>query len=353
MRLRLTATQCAKARPGAKDKWLNDGNGLYLRVRATGGKAWIIRRKVGGKTTITTLGEYDHDQRGLTWARERAGNRGAGAHTFADLADKYLSEIVDREHRRPYLVRGYLDRVAPRIGKRKVRDITRSELVELIQSYQQRGERAADQLRSNLRAMFAYGVMLGWIDSNPLHEVTRSVTGYKPVPRARTLTDAEIRLLWREEHYNARLLRFLMLTGLRISEAQKGHQDGDRWIVPAALSKNAKAHWVHLPVQAQAQLPLPKSTATNIQAWLRRWCERHKIDPAFTPHDLRRTAATRMQDERLGADKVSPFIVERVLNHTLEGVMAVYNHAEYESERIDAANKLERVILAVVAEVAP
>jgi hypothetical protein len=45
--------------------------------------------------------------------------------------------------------------------------------------------------------------------------------------------------------------------------------------------------------------------------------------------------------------------LERVLNHTLEGVMAVYNHAEYEVDRIDAAKKLERVILEVVAEGKP
>jgi len=152
---------------------------------------------------------------------------------------------------------------------------------------------------------------------------------------------------------NARVLRFLMLTGLRISEAQKGHQDGDRWIVPAAISKNKKPHWVHLTAQAKAQLPLPATTPTNVQGWTRRWCERKEITPAFTPHDCRRTAATRMQDDRLGADKVQPFIVERVLNHTLEGVMAVYNHAEYEGDRIDAAEKLEQAIIAVIAEGRP
>jgi integrase len=352
MRLRLTATQCAKARPGAKDRWLNDGNGLYLRVRSTGGKVWIIRRKVAGKTTITTLGEYS-DTLGLQEARERAGTRKAGAQTFADLADKYLTEVVERKHKRPEIPRGYLDRVAPEIGKKQVRDITRAELVTVIQNYKARGVRAADSLRSTLREMFAYGQELGWIDHNPLLDVSRRVTGYEPVHRKRVLSDDEIRLLWTESSANARVLRFLMLTGLRISEAQKGHQDGDRWIVPATISKNNRSHWVHIPDQAKAQLPLPACSPTNVQAWLKRWCQRHEIDPAFTPHDCRRTAATRMQDDRLGADKVQPFIVERVLNHTLEGVMAVYNHAEYEVDRIDAAKKLERVILEVVAEGKP
>lgn len=352
MRLRLTATQCAKARPGAKDRWLNDGNGLYLRVRSTGGKVWIIRRKVAGKTTITTLGEYS-DKLGLQEAREKAGTRKPGAQTFADLADKYLAEVVEPKHRRPQYPRGYLDRVMPEIGKKQVRDITRGELVTVIQNYKERGVRAADALRSTLREMFAFGLELGWIDHNPLLDVTRRVTGYEAVHRKRTLDDREIRLLWAEEHHNAKLLRFLMLTGLRIAEAQKGHQDGDRWIVPASISKNKRAHWVHLPDQAKAQLPLPVSSPTNIQSWTKRWCERSEIVHPFTPHDLRRTAATRMQDDRLGADKVAPFVVERVLNHTLAGVMAVYNQAEYEADRIDAAKKLERVILEVVAEGKP
>lgn len=354
MRLKLTATQCSKAKPGAKDRWLNDGNGLYLRVRSTGGKTWIIRGKVAGKTQIITLGDYDPEVRGLTWAREKAGSRVSGAQTVGDLMDKYLAEVVvggKRPHRRPHFVEGYFRRVRPAIGKRKVQDVETSELVELIQRYAtQRGVRAADQLRGHLRSMLGYGVELGWIGRNPLQDVSRRVSGYEARHRTRVLDDTEIRKLWSEASPSARVLRFLLLTGLRIGEAQQGHQDGDRWIVPASISKNKKPHWVYLPDQAKAQLPLPACSPTNVQAWLRRWCERQEIVPAFTPHDTRRTAATRMQDERLGADKVPVFIVERVLNHTLEGVMAVYNRAEYVDERIDAAKKLERVVLAVVAE---
>ncbi|MDX1701990.1 MAG: hypothetical protein R3250_15290, partial [Melioribacteraceae bacterium] len=61
------------------------------------------------------------------------------------------------------------------------------------------------------------------------------------------------------------------------------------------------------------------------------------------PHDLRRTCATKMAD-----NGIEPFIVERVLNHKLEGVMAVYNRAEYERERINASLLIEKVILELV-----
>lgn len=47
-----------------------------------------------------------------------------------------------------------------------------------------------------------------------------------------------------EQHNNGRMIRFLVLTGVRISEAQKGHQDGYRWTVPAKISKNKRPLWV-------------------------------------------------------------------------------------------------------------
>jgi len=79
------------------------------------------------------------------------------------------------------------------------------------------------------------------------------------------------------------------------------------------------------------------------RAWLRRWCQRERISPAFRPHDLRRTCATRLNT--LG---VLPHIAEKILNHTMQGVMAVYNRAEYEAERIEAmqrwADELDRVL---------
>jgi integrase len=82
---------------------------------------------------------------------------------------------------------------------------------------------------------------------------------------------------------------------------------------------------------------------TSVQAWTSRFCEREKIIPAFTPHDLRRTAATRCGD--LG---VAPHVVEKLLNHRMQGVMAAYNRAEYEGERVAAtqawATELERIV---------
>jgi integrase len=81
-------------------------------------------------------------------------------------------------------------------------------------------------------------------------------------------------------------------------------------------------------------------TATGVQSWLKRWCEREGIHPTFTPHDLRRTAATRMNS--IG---VAPHVVEKILNHSVQGLMATYNRADYAKERMDAQEKWARSLV--------
>ena len=51
----------------------------------------------------------------------------------------------------------------------------------------------------------------------------------------------------------------------------------------------------------------------------------------WTSHDLRRTFSTRING--MGA---APHVVEKLLNHTLPGVMGIYNRAEYLAERQQA-----------------
>jgi site-specific recombinase XerD len=83
--------------------------------------------------------------------------------TVEQLVTKYMDEVAQ----------GYMDRaVLPIIGLRKVSDVTRAELVTLIQDYSKRGASTADQLRSNLKKLFSYAVELGHRDNNPMLEVT-------------------------------------------------------------------------------------------------------------------------------------------------------------------------------------
>ena len=52
--------------------------------------------------------------------------------------------------------------------------------------------------------------------------------------------------------------------------------------------------------------------------------------PAFTVHDLRRTASTLLHESGWASD-----VVEKALNHTINGVRGVYNRAEYAPQRCE------------------
>ncbi len=338
-----------------KDRVIGFGDGLYLRVRKSS-KTYIIRKTINKKAQVITLGKSP--TLSLRKARLEAMRytleHDVSTITVSKLTEQYLKDVVYPSSKVPRQVEGYLGHIDNSLGRFKLIDITRFQLVQFIKVYgEARGARSADRLRSYLKQLFAYGIELGYLEhDNPMDGVTKRVTGYTPIDRKRVLTPEEIRMVWawknaargwQKTEDNARLIKFLLLTGLRISEAQSGYVDGDKFRIDDTKGKHPKhekrPHWVYLTTTARAQLPLPKCTPTNIQAWLKRKLLSEKIDSRFTPHDCRRTFATLAND-----NGVESFIVERALNHRMQGVMATYNHAEYEAERIECAKVVESVV---------
>ena len=128
------------------------------------------------------------------------------------------------------------------------------------------------------------------------------------------------------------MLRFLLLTGLRIGEAFNGHREGQYWVVPPEFSKNGIEHRVWLSDLALAQLTRHPWEASRhaVQQWLA------DNTDGWSAHDLRRTFSTRMNEKQPKGMGVAPYIVEKMLNHTLGGVKAIYNQATYDAERQQA-----------------
>ncbi len=63
----LSETQIKAIKTGPKEFFVNDGDGLFLRVRDTG-KAWVYRYEKDGKTVKLGLGPYP----AVTLAQARA-----------------------------------------------------------------------------------------------------------------------------------------------------------------------------------------------------------------------------------------------------------------------------------------
>lgn len=374
----LLDSQLKAIKPKDTEFFVNDGRGLYIRVRPTGVKSFVLRRKVNGVQIRTTLGRYPdislRRARNLAGAerlkdsekKHDLGNFLDHTHirTFGDLLEDYYEVQIARDHKRPRQTRLYIDnRIPDKVKQLDIAQLSEFEALRfrggiqnwLVKYARESGPIGANRLLAILKQATRHGVAAGKILIDPLAPLTKKQVGGTEKPRERTLTDEEIAALWHKNSPHQALFQFLMLTGQRIGEAQAArwaHIVDNRWIIPAENSKNARAHWVPIVPAIQSILDAqPKDrdlifasrSTTGVQAWLRRWLMKQKMEDRYTPHDIRRTFVTRLND--LGA---RPYVVEKMVNHSLSGVMATYNHSEYDEERFAAAEVWAQHLLAIV-----
>ena len=342
-----------------------DRDGLYLRVRRSGSKSFVFRKTRNGRPSITTLGRAGNGGLTLAVAREkvtihRRARTAWSKLTLVDLLEEWFDESIADTYKRPHHVRGYIDKVPHDLSSERLIDLCTPDITTFLKRHKkQSGPVGANRFLAILKQAFRYAEEMGYIESSPIAKVSRKTIGGEELPRRRVLSEREIRLLWDAPSSNTLLLRFLLLTAQRISEAQNAKWsdiEGDVWLINE--NKSDRPHFCILSPQALALLDelerVPESEmvfqhkgtqfpATNVQAWLRRFCAKHNIDPNFTPHDLRRTARTRMAE--LGID---PIVAEKILNHSLGGILATYDQADYEDARRLAmslwANELDRIL---------
>jgi integrase len=218
--------------------------------------------------------------------------------------------------------------------------------------------------------MYAWAIQEGMAEFNP-------VTGTSRAPeksRDRVLSAAEIALIWNalpDDHFGA-IIKLLALTGARASEIAALRWDEVRdgmILLPAERTKNSRSHIIPLSEPARAIIAAQPRRAIGdgkarelvfgfgegaFAGWgkcRQRLNERiaaasGKALPHWTPHDLRRTAATMMAE--LG---VQPHVIEAVLNHVSghrAGVAGIYNRASYEREKTVALDLLAEHLIAIV-----
>jgi integrase len=221
------------------------------------------------------------------------------------------------------------------------------------------------QMLATLSTLFGWCLKERRVANNPC-------TGIKapqaPATRDRVLSAPEISAFWRASGEAgepvSQLLKLLLLTGVRLNEARcmtRSELSGDgTWLIPAARTKNKKAHVLPLSAQAQALIKSVKRISSSDLVFTLDGkspigfgsARKHSLDAAMRPakpwvvHDLRRTAATGMAE--IGT---APHIIEAVLNHVSgakSGVAGVYNRAAYGPEKKAALEKWATHIEAIV-----
>jgi integrase len=391
----LTDTAIRKLRPAERRYEVRDGArpGFGVRVELDGRKVFFQRFGTRGERRLT-LGTYSRSF-GLAEARAAADKARADHRdgrdpisakqerrraerqeieerkaarqgrpvpgTFADLAERYLRDARRRRKARSVHEdeRKLRVDVLPRWGARRVGEIRRADVLRLIEETRERGGVSSNRTLALVRVVFQYAVDREELDANPALRIPRRYL-YAEQPRERVLTRAELHALLGAVDGLGPIVggafRMILLTAqrpgevLRIRWEEIGRDEGGSfWQLPDHLAKSGRGHRVPLSRQAMSVLealrPLTDSTPWVFASpspmveggpiqWLSHAVVRLRRSsgvPDFTPHDLRRTAATLM-----GERGVRPDVIERVLNHTPAKLVRVYNKAGYGTEKRQA-----------------
>lgn len=366
-------------------------SGLGLRVSPGGTKTFFYRYRHNGKNRRYSIDRFSKVFT-LANAREKVdelrsyvkkggdpvGDEKAEKHvpqkmTFKELAKTFktikFSEYKDSTKE---FYEWLIDvKILPTLGERPVNEITKHEIVKLLNKIAIEGgaKTIANRTRSRLHHMYEFAISQGIVDDNP-------VSGTKPFEGGeneseRYYTEDQIKQIWGTfELLNEPVqsyLKIVTLTGQRRTETHymkweniKYEKDNDFegwvWMIPKELAKSDRDHLVPLnPLALQIINDLKERagdnpyvfasiTKVNIPIALKtikravRKVKKNSGVKDFKLHDLRRTVATYLA--KLGTPQE---VVSKILNHkTGSGgsvVTRIYNRYEYREERQRALRK--------------
>jgi integrase len=389
MKINLTDRFVAGAKAdatGRADYFDSSARGLSLRVSGTGVKSWCYHLTRNGKRERITLGSYPaigladarrmaveargaleggEDPRDMVTARQR------GAMTVKDLFEIYLTEHIQTNLRSAVeMERRSRKNILPVIGYVPLANIHRRDITRTVQPLLKRGAPVeATLVFANLRAMLRWGVRGGYLDHDPtigMQKPASAKTG------ERVLSDEEIATLWNgllrslpRSPTRQRILRLCLVTGQRVGEIAGMRRtelnlEARTWSLPGSRTKNKHPHLVPLSDLAariireaiadagESPFVFPVGDTTASPNRLARAVARGDFGIAdWSPHDLRRTALTKMAE--MG---IPPIVLGYVANHrttTKAGVtLAIYSKYSYENEKRQALEAWADRLLEIV-----
>jgi integrase len=303
-----------------------------------------------------------------------------------DLAVEYIEKYAKPNKKSWKKDQEMLNRdVIPIIGTRKAKDIRKRDIVALLDRIVERGTSKkpcgsmANRVRALLITMFKFAVQRDILDSSPCVYLN---VPHKEKARERDLDEKEIKTFWKGLDKAGMIdsiklaLKFILVTGQRPGEvvsAEWSEIDIKKksWEIPSSRTKNGRLHCIPLSTLALDLLREAKQNSDD-SLWLFpspfRKLEDNRIAGGslphavqgnlpklgidhFTPHDLRRTAATQMTEA--GVNRLT---VSKILNHSEKGVTGkVYDKYSYDKEKRQAlekwARKLESILTGKTAKV--
>jgi integrase len=379
---------------GKKPSFLADAppnSGLRLLAYETGNKTWVYRyrHKITGQLKQVKIGSYSESSLGVAKAREyfnaykaERDNGGCPAtrlkteklearekvklakkkpYTVADMMEHYLVEHIEKKRNIKGLteIRRISDKeIIPHIGEVKAKELTRSEVRELVFQIIERAPMIALDVRRELRAAFDWA-----IDAERVPESKNNPVSFKKnsLPKRgqgkRMLTDDELILFmdWLPNtpiSENVRDCLFLALyTGCRTGELVKMSWRDINLNRGTYFLKNTKTETDRTVQLSKQAIELLSKRMNNNSDWvfpsnrsnkhiqqkaivIALCHERNGVTPkegvdidSWSAHDLRRTVRSGLSRLRC-PDEVS----EAVLGHARRGVKGTYDLHRYEQE---------------------
>jgi integrase len=362
--------------------WDDAITGLGLRIRASGARVLIFQygRTPTRRMKLGVVGAVNLEE-----ARKTAQNL---SHRIA-LGEDPAAEVAERKTKKAEtfetILRTYLEWKRARLRASSMGEIERHLLQHakplhplplakierrqiaalLAQIAQNSGAVTSNRVRSSLSAFFSWCIQSGIGDVNPVSGTGKE----REQARERVLSPDEIRTIWDAvpEGRFASILKLLLLTGARADEIASlrwSEIHDDMIVLPPERTKNSRSHIIPLSGPALAILAAqPRSTDDFVfgrvtgrpfSGW--GGCKSHADEciakaagkplDHWTPHDLRRTAATMMAE--MG---VQPHVIEAVLNHYSghrAGIAGIYNRANYEAEKRTALCRWAEHVTAII-----
>lgn len=358
---------------------ISDGGGLTFTLSAAGTASWVLRYRFAGRQREVTLGNYP--DMGLAAARKAAGTARAKVDGQVDVASEKRAKRLERIRgltfaglARDYLARTglalsarsrreterYLEKdLEPRLGRELAREVTSEHIVEAIEAIAKRSDPVARRAFEILNVIFAHGMAKRLVLANPCAGLRIvAILGPRTARRRRLKLSAEelrqvLAALPRLGRPNELTVKILLATCVRKGElvrAKASELDLERalWSVPDEHAKAGRGYviplapivvaWFRelLELARGSAYVLPSRTRVGQiedrpihERTLNAALERLECGArAFSPHDLRSTARSHLAE--LGVDLI---VAERCLNHSLGGLVAVYDQHDYLAER--------------------
>jgi integrase len=387
--------------------WDSKLTGFGVRVRPTGAKTFLIVYRAGtGRTapfrryTIGAVGKIAPDAaraqakallgsiaNGVDPSAEKRAKRPKAEDvSFDQLCQRYMDEYAKPNKSSWKNDEGYLNRPRAALGRMPANKVTDDDIADVLDDIAEDAPVSSNRTQSVLHKMFEWARQPGrkYVAANPIRGLERR--GGKEASRKRVLSDDEIRKLWwgledpdvpcdRQVGLALKLVLTTMVRPYQAAGALRTELHGLRTAAPEYHMPPHRVKGRREVVVALSPLALEVVDLTNSENQVPVFPSKYGEEPQpirrsalsqalndkasegrtgvrtflgmehFTPHDLRRTAATIAR--RGGALRTD---VKAMLDHVDGDVTAVYDKYDMLAEKRAVANILAAELRRIIGD---